>query len=62
MLLDQDAGRERVSRVVWPDWHSRLYDDGASVQFIGHQMDRGTTYFHTVPNRLLLRIHTRERG
>jgi len=62
MLLDQDAGRERVSRVVWPDRHSRLNDDGASVQFIGHQMDRGATYPHTVSNSLLLRIHTRERG
>src|SRR5438034_156430 len=61
MLFSENAGREILDRVVVHDGHNALRDDRAAVQSFINIMNRAARPFHTVIQRLLLRIQSGKR-
>ena len=62
MLLDKDAGGQRLGRVVIVHRDGRLQHDRAGIELGVHEMDRDSGDFDAVRPRLPLRIRAGKRG
>ena len=56
MLLLEDAGRQRVRRVLIENGHHRLEDNRPVVKVFVHEVNRATRVLHSVFERLMLRV------
>ena len=62
VLLDEDARRQRLDRVVVEHRNRRLQDDRPAVELGGHQMHGRAGHPDAVLERLTLRVEAGKRG
>src|SRR6185369_17776410 len=61
MLLDQNARRERLDRIVLEYRHSGLKDDRTGVELLHDEMHRGTRHADAVVQSLALGVESAKR-
>lgn len=61
MLLDEDARRQRIDRVIVQHRHAALHDDRAAIELRCHKVHRHTGELYAVLERLSLRVDARKR-
>ena len=60
MLFDQDSSRKSFDRVILVDGHDALQDDWPTIQSLVNEMDRTTSPFDAVFERLFLCVQARK--